>query len=248
MNSKILSEAMGELDTRYIDEAVNYKKKAKRVWVRWGAAAACLCLVAVGGVIISQRNFPAPGGVSIPGDDTIGGGFTGGNVIGDSNIGSFSIAVYPPAESEKNVAKADAVSFTESEALANPLGKHLPKQFPEGFHYGRSSLYTTVMKNGTEYNMLRVEYLTGEFPEQKFSEDGGAIAPEPGIFGDVFMVCVYDHTPRTDDHIYSSAEEVSLPIFEEKRSAFIQVGECYVSVFADTADPSAVFEVLDNIG
>lgn len=33
MNSKKFSEAMSELDSKYVDEAVNYKKKAKKpIW------------------------------------------------------------------------------------------------------------------------------------------------------------------------------------------------------------------------
>ena len=46
MNAKKFSDAMSELDTKYVDEALNYKKKAKkRIWVKWGAIAACLCLM-----------------------------------------------------------------------------------------------------------------------------------------------------------------------------------------------------------
>lgn len=46
MNSKKFSEAMGELDNKYVDEAINYKKKNKKPsWIKWGAMAACLCLV-----------------------------------------------------------------------------------------------------------------------------------------------------------------------------------------------------------
>ncbi len=48
MNAKKFSDAMSELDTKYVDEALNYKKKAKKpIWVKWGAIAACLCLIAV---------------------------------------------------------------------------------------------------------------------------------------------------------------------------------------------------------
>ena len=48
MNSKKFSEAMSELDSKYVDEAVNYKKKAKKpIWAKWGAIAACLVLVCV---------------------------------------------------------------------------------------------------------------------------------------------------------------------------------------------------------
>ena len=46
MNAKAFSDAMSELDNRYIDEALNYKRKAKKsVWVKWGAIAACVCLM-----------------------------------------------------------------------------------------------------------------------------------------------------------------------------------------------------------
>ena len=46
MNSKKFSEAMSELDSKYVDEAINYKKKAQKPhWVKWGAMAACICFV-----------------------------------------------------------------------------------------------------------------------------------------------------------------------------------------------------------
>ena len=53
MKAKKFSDAMSELDTKYVDEALNYKKKAgkkkkKQNWTKWGAMAACLCLVIVG--------------------------------------------------------------------------------------------------------------------------------------------------------------------------------------------------------
>ncbi len=42
MNAKKFSDAMSELDTKYVDEALNYKKKSKRpVWIKWGD---CGCL------------------------------------------------------------------------------------------------------------------------------------------------------------------------------------------------------------
>lgn len=36
MNSKKFSEAMSELDTKYVDEAISYKKKTKKpILVKW---------------------------------------------------------------------------------------------------------------------------------------------------------------------------------------------------------------------
>ena len=48
MNAKKFSDAMSELDTKYVDEALNYKKKSqKSIWRKWRAMAACLCLIVV---------------------------------------------------------------------------------------------------------------------------------------------------------------------------------------------------------
>ena len=59
MNAKKFSDAMSELDSKYIDETLNYKKKAgkkkkKQNWTKWGAMAACLCLVVAGAFAIPR--------------------------------------------------------------------------------------------------------------------------------------------------------------------------------------------------
>ena len=57
MNAKKFSDAMSELDTKYVDEAVNYKKKAKKpIWAKWGAIAACLVLVCVVAIPFFSHN------------------------------------------------------------------------------------------------------------------------------------------------------------------------------------------------
>ena len=60
MNPKKFSEAMGELDNKYVDEAINYKKKVKKPgWIKWGAMAACLCLIVAAAFAI-PRLFEQP--------------------------------------------------------------------------------------------------------------------------------------------------------------------------------------------
>ena len=242
MNTKKFSEAMGELDTGYVEKAMNYQvKKKKNGWLKWGAMAASLCLVIAGAAVLSQQSILTPGNIS-----THGTGGEGGVDGGNEGI-MYSVAVYPATESKENVASADVISLTEIKALNNSLAEHLPKQLPEGFHYGRGSLYNTVMKDGTQYNMLRVEYISGEISEQQFTEDGGAIDSNPEAVGEVFIVCVMDHEPDTNSKIYSSTEEVTLLLLEESRGIFIRTEDCYVSVFIDTAEPTAVLDALRNI-
>ncbi len=59
MNSKKFSEAMSEVDNKYVDEAIQYKKKKaqKPVWVQRGALAACFAAVAVLGAGLFQSGL-----------------------------------------------------------------------------------------------------------------------------------------------------------------------------------------------
>lgn len=237
MKEKRILEVLGKVDEVYIEEAAPVQHALKnRGRVKWVSIAACLCLVAVGAFGIFRRNVSSPGGggVSFPGDK-------GGT------DGIYGVAVYPSTESEENVASADVASLTEMEALSHPLASHLPTALPDGFHYGRGSLYHTVMEDGTEYEMLRVEYISGEIPEQQFSADGGEIAPDLGTMGDTFIVCVMNYEPNTDRVVYSSREEITLSLLEQNGKVDFRAGDCFVSVFADTADPTAAFNALKTI-
>lgn len=47
MTAKTFSMALGEISTKYIDDAVSYKPKRTSIWLKYcAAAAACLCLAA----------------------------------------------------------------------------------------------------------------------------------------------------------------------------------------------------------
>ncbi len=51
MNAKKFSDAMSEPDTKYVDEALNCKKKGKKPgWTKWAAIAACLVVVLAVGI------------------------------------------------------------------------------------------------------------------------------------------------------------------------------------------------------
>lgn len=62
MNTKLFSEAMNEVNDRYYEEAANYQvKKKKNGWLKWGAMAACLCLVVVGALFITNEQSDPQG-------------------------------------------------------------------------------------------------------------------------------------------------------------------------------------------
>jgi hypothetical protein len=65
MKKEKLYEVIGEIDDNYINDAhMTVKKKSRSVWVKWGAMAACLCLIVAGMVTINQPFVP-----SIPSKD-----------------------------------------------------------------------------------------------------------------------------------------------------------------------------------
>ena len=235
MKKEDFFEVLGELDDDIVKGAKTIMKK-KMNWRTWGAMAACLCLVVVAAALLASSDIP----LAITG----GGGMDLGN---DGMTYNYSVAVYPATESEDNVDTADVVSLTEQEALDNPLADYLPKQLPEGFHYGRGSIYNTVMKDGTQYNMLRIEYITGEIPKPQFAEDGGEAVPNPELLGDSFTVCVMNYEPETDISIYSSQEDITVSLLEEDGAVYIHSGDCYIGVFTDTAEPANVLDALRNI-
>ena len=84
MNAKKFSDAMSELDTKYVDEALNYKKKSQKpVWVKLGAMAACLCLIVA--AIITVPSMLNPQEI----DSGEAGGLAGGNENVSENILQF---------------------------------------------------------------------------------------------------------------------------------------------------------------
>lgn len=239
MKKEDFFEVLGKLDDDIVKGTkATVKKKMNRK--AWGAMAACLCLV-VGATVLLRENTTS-GGISSA--ITGGGGMDKGN---DGMTYGYSVAVYPATEHEENVDSAEVVTPTEREALDNLLAEHLPKQLPEGFHYGRGSIYNTIMKDGTRYQMLRIEYITGEIPEPEFAEDGGEIVPNPELIGDIFTVCVMNYKPKIDGNIYSGREEITVSLLEKNGAVYLHSQDCYIGVFTETAEPTAVLDALRSI-
>ena len=63
MTNEKLYEVLGDINEKYVKEAREYHKAKKPVWIKWGAMAACLCLVVVGalGVPALQGEYGGAG-------------------------------------------------------------------------------------------------------------------------------------------------------------------------------------------
>ena len=67
MTNEKLYEVLGDINEKYVNEAREYRKAKKPVWVKWGAMAACLCLVVVGALVVpSLINNTPVGDIDTP--------------------------------------------------------------------------------------------------------------------------------------------------------------------------------------
>ncbi len=208
MKSEKILRAVGQINDELIADAAIVSGTAKRnfPWRKWAALAAGLCVIAGLAIPGFRDTQPKPGGgVIFPGGYVIPGSFPY-----DMDPMIASIAVYPATEELQNVENATLDDIDEGAAYSyEKLGNYLPKQLPEGYRYGRGSIYETTMKDGTKYHMLRVVYSTVEMAEQipAATETGELIVDDSNIhFGDTFLVFVMDYKPDTDEKIYDRTE------------------------------------------
>ena len=239
MSAKKFSDAMSELDTKYVDEALNYTKKGKRpIWIKWGAMAACLCLV-IAGIAISQ----------IPGvfpDHGVGGAPVGIQPDGVDPI-IASIAAYPATEKVEDVADATYESISEADAYEfDTLGEYLPTSLPDGYHFGKANLYETTMKDGTKYYLLRVQYITGNDAAQGNMEE--EVAADPNYFGKSFVVSVTNYKPKTEKQIYASTD-ITESLLEKIGGAtfHISYGDIYVGISPERATFGDILAAIASI-
>ena len=78
MNAKKFSDAMSELNNKYIDEAIHYKKKTKKHgWMKWVAMAACIAVAILAGVRMITPEKNGLSMLTIPDIENSGMGFEG---------------------------------------------------------------------------------------------------------------------------------------------------------------------------
>lgn len=110
MNLKKFSEAMGELDSKYVAEAINYKKNPQKpVWVKWGAMAACFIVMFFTILSILSNSFRQQGTTTPPDNPN--------EVIVDIPTDTTDDNT-TPATSEIHVSM-DNISFNEVKALTD---------------------------------------------------------------------------------------------------------------------------------
>lgn len=141
MRKEEFAEIFGDISEKYITEAEAERRSKKTPWLRWGAMAACLCLVVAGAWCMSKGTSPnsAAGGV-VPGGATVGAESLGDDRGGENDAESYREVITEPLEvpgvldAEPEDApgtvtdaptfeiSADLVSYMEDEVFAAAYG------------------------------------------------------------------------------------------------------------------------------
>ena len=252
MNRKDLYQSMNQIDDEILERSEVRKKKKSSVWMKWGAVAACLCLVAGIGVMNIDRGLS--GGIP-----ESGGGVPqlGGTVPEGVDPVVASLAVIPEGVDLLDVADATSVSISEEDARAvETLGSYIPNTLPDGCQYGAAGYYETTMKDGTRYHMLRITYDRGQslvpVPNTENEESASETENEQKaseIVGDTaFLWMVWGHRPDTELSIYQP-EEVTVSLIEQQegRVFYIDYDGIYVGVEQISVSAEELLAVIESV-
>lgn len=248
MKTPKMVEAMSYIDDDLVSGAITCTRKKKSGWRRWGAMAACLCLVITG--VALWGNLPG----KIP-EAGAGGEDSGGVWPEGVDPVIASLAVIPAGVDLLDVADATSVSISEEDARAvEDLGAYLPSALPEGCRYGPAGYYETIMKDGTRYHMLRVTYESGEasvpatVPENADETENAQMASAT-TGSTAFLWMVWGHRPDTDLPVYQP-EELSASLIEQQegRVFYIDYGGIYVGVGQSEISAADLLAVIESIG
>ena len=252
MNRKDLYQSMNQIDDDILERSEMRKKKKSSVWMKWGAVAACLCLVVGIGVMSIDRGISG-------GTPESGGGAPqlGGTVPEGVDPVVASLAVIPAGVDMLDVANATTVSISEEDARAvETLGSFIPNALPEGCQYGAAGYYETTLKDGTRYHMLRITYDRGQSAVPVPKTENGESASETEseqkaseFAGDTaFLWMVWGHRPDTDLPVYQP-EEVTVSLIEQQegRVFYINYDGVYVGIEQICVSAEELLAVIESV-
>ena len=169
MKTKTFSNALGEIGDQYVSEAISYSAaKKKNSWMKWGAMAACLCLVVVGAVLPMVNNEPQPGQG------------TGEIMINTKNLDIYYVAENGTIESKNIEVTCTAEAIFNEWATLNGITDvtlidcAFDNGAVENVKGDKDNPETPVEHKGTDYYTLTLT-LSAEFKEYAESDNGNLL-------------------------------------------------------------------------
>lgn len=171
MQVKQFSDAMGEVNERYVTEALTYRKACRPAWVRWSAAAACLVLAAVllaAGMLaplagMTVTAYAAGTDAEIP---SAGAAFAAGTIHEDGTPGGYPLMFYLKGSGIETVrfsCKNGQIRFTDL------TGRRAAYDFAQNF----TVPYGAAAGDEADYPSLLIEWLPRPMMEALADADTG---------------------------------------------------------------------------
>lgn len=171
MQVKQFSDAMGEVNERYVTEALTYRKACRPAWVRWSAAAACLVLAAVllaAGMLaplagMTVTAYAAGTDAEIP---SAGAAFAAGTFHEDGTPGGYPLMFYLKGSGIETVrfsCKNGQIRFTDL------TGRRAAYDFAQNF----TVPYGAAAGDEADYPSLLIEWLPRPMMEALADADTG---------------------------------------------------------------------------
>ena len=164
MTTEELYEILGDIDERCVKEAREYRIHKKRIRRKWGAIAACLCLLVVGAVVsirlLSEIN-------TRPND------IHGSNVIPPENNNSVSDEreITTNTSTDADIASSEDGNVTQDKItriLINVVKQPIPSDIDvqlTSFSEQTSNLWSSVIEDFHKFTGITYEDFTGKIPD-----------------------------------------------------------------------------------
>lgn len=171
MQVKQFFDAMGEVNERYVTEALTYRKARRPAWVRWSAAAACLVLAAVllaAGMLaplagMTVTAYAAGTDAEIP---SAGAAFATGTIRDDGTLDGYPLMFYLKGSGIDTVrfsCKNGQIRFTDL------TGRRAAYDFAQNF----TVPYGAAAGDEADYPSLLIEWLPRPMMEALADADTG---------------------------------------------------------------------------
>ena len=190
MNADLILDCMEHIDAGMIEHAGMVSPKKRRGWIAWAAAAACLCLIAGGALLLRGRQVDLTQAQQWTESMRAGDYFVNSSKTKQERSSSSSSAslVMPPYAAEASL--NDARGALEAEGMLPALPEHAEQSF-RAMYNGDGSLYKVEFwwmrrSEGSldGYSDLKLTAAPGELHEVsdtvtvQTDENGAPLAPE----------------------------------------------------------------------
>lgn len=173
MKKEKISEAIGNISEKYIEEAANYKAPMKTPLIKWFSLAACLCLIFVGGIIGLLGKEGDPNSSSRDPSDEIYKGSSSNCTVFSVGYEDLQLEIYDcytiPNEADvisvriSSPKKNGTVYFRSSDKIEGQAIRRIESLTAEQTVKYTDGIFSVDLTDGQEFSFLNIFFDAGTF-------------------------------------------------------------------------------------